>query len=245
MAQGIDIQVISLARATSRRGLARAQLDPTKLAWEFVDAVDGHTLAVVSEYDRKRRLRHKGFDMSTGEIACFLSHRTAWKRSVDRQKPSLILEDDFALQKELREVLSLAETHQDAYDVLRLHGAFARKQKIVRALPHGKHIVKYHKDPSAALAYVVTPDAATALLRTSETLYLTVDNFIGATWLHRLRVRGLLPYPVMPSAAHDHTTITDRPDPKLGPHRKILRECYRIPTAVRAAAYRWRTFAFG
>ena len=46
------------------------------------------------EYDQQTRNRLLGYDLTIGEIGCFMAHRKAWKQVVLLDRACLILEDD-------------------------------------------------------------------------------------------------------------------------------------------------------
>jgi len=91
-----SIIVISLKRSETRRKEFKALLEPSVLEWEILDAVDGLELqSTPPEYHEEKVIRLLGFPLSASEIGCFLSHRLAWARCAEKDRPTLILEDDF------------------------------------------------------------------------------------------------------------------------------------------------------
>ena len=98
----INILVISVATATSRREMQLHQLEQLGLSGEIVDAVtpDDLTAAELGNY-RFSWAR----PLSNGEIACALSHRKAWGIAAKSNSPTLILEDDVLLSDDISDVL--------------------------------------------------------------------------------------------------------------------------------------------
>lgn len=237
MNQEMDIVVISLKHATARRDAAARQLNSTGLRWNFLDAVDGRDLQVLEGYERKKRLRLKGYELSRGEIGCFMSHRRAWENCVTHDRPCLVLEDDFRLNSHLPDTLQTAYGLREQYDLLRLHGSIQRKTKVMRTCS-GYALVKFNKDPLDTAAYIIAPRGAERLLEKSRTYFLSVDNFLAATWLHGIRIRGLLPYPVLLSEAHGKSTIVDRIETRLSIRAKLLKEMRRAPYGLVSSAWR-------
>src|SRR5579863_4877511 len=184
--QGFDIVVISLRRSSERRRQAAQQLDAMRFAWDFLDAIDGMALAYFpEEYDRRSRLRLTGFEMSPGQIGCFLSHRQAWKQCVQRQRPALILEDDFKFQQDLDGVLPYINDNLSAFDLLRLQGLWdGWKHKVLKDYGQ-KKLVKHYYDPSGATAYFIKPECAGVMLEKSQRFHAPVDDFFGHDWIHR------------------------------------------------------------
>lgn len=98
--------VIHLARATQRRAHVAAlrRLSPVPL--EVVDAVDGAKLsdaAIAAVYASEGILQPRyPFEISKGEIGCFLSHRKAWQAIVDSgADAALVFEDDAVVDPDI------------------------------------------------------------------------------------------------------------------------------------------------
>src|SRR5690606_20025823 len=107
--------VIHLKRAVGRRPQVDELLRRLPVPTHVLDAVDGQTLTdaeVASVYRRGLHQPHYPFALRRGEIACFLSHRQAWREIVDRNLDAgLVLEDDVGLDPVLfKKALQLAET---------------------------------------------------------------------------------------------------------------------------------------
>jgi glycosyl transferase, family 25 len=98
--------VIHLARARQRRAHVAAlqRLSPVPLA--VIDAVDGAKLsdaAIAAVYASEGILQPRyPFDISKGEIGCFLSHRKAWQAIVDSGADAgLVFEDDAVVDPDI------------------------------------------------------------------------------------------------------------------------------------------------
>jgi glycosyl transferase family 25 len=232
----ISVQVISLPESTARRASVARQLDPTGLPWTFFDAIRPSALtASPAEYDMRRRKSFTGYPMSEGEIGCFLSHRAVWREVVARQKPCLVLEDDFVIaeDRDLTGLLALIAPHLADFGFIRLNGIFPVQWKPVRLLGgSGLAIVKTRGDPAGTLAYVVMPPAAKRLLETSNSFFVPVDDFLAWGWRHKLGIFSLHPYPIA-AAETLPGAIRDRAKPRLATMAKLRREIYRAPIAIR------------
>jgi glycosyl transferase family 25 len=241
----IDVRVISLRSATDRRAALERQFSTQELDWAFFDAVEGVPADTDAVYDRELRHRLKdGVDLSRGELGCFFSHRTLWQRCAEAGRPLLILEDDVRIECDLKKVLALALEHNDAYDLLRLHGSIPRKPRLIRQLDDQLGLAKFYKDPLDTAAYLVKPETAAVLVRKSRRIFMTVDNFLAAGWIHRQRIRALYPYPVRLSTLHDSSTIGNRINPRPPLGRRIAREIRRMPYSWMATSFRIRDFCF-
>src|SRR5690606_24624421 len=90
--------IIHLARARSRRGQVDELLQHLPVPARILEAVDGQSLPAAELSAVYRRHLHEPpypFGLRAGEIACFLSHRKAWKEIVKRDlDAALVLEDD-------------------------------------------------------------------------------------------------------------------------------------------------------
>lgn len=230
----ISVEVISLPESAARRASVARQLDPTGLSWSFFDAIKPSALAAPPpEYDARKRQSFTGYPMSEGEVGCFLSHRAVWRKIVSRQRPCLVLEDDFAVAEgeDLAGLLTLIAPHLAGFGFIRLNGIFPVRSKPVRQLG-GHAIVKTHRDPAGTLAYVVTPDAAKRLLDASGSFFVPVDDFLAWGWRHKQGIFSLQPYPIRDAAVLPGA-ILDRAKPRLGRAAKLRREIYRAPIGIR------------
>ena len=85
--------VINLARAPERWASMARQAAERGLAIERLEAVDGHDPAALAASSAA-----PDSGLRPGEIACFESHRAAWRRIADGDAPfGLVLEDDVFL----------------------------------------------------------------------------------------------------------------------------------------------------
>lgn len=104
--------IIHLERATDRQPQVEELVRKLPVEADVVTAVDGRTLDAQTISRVYRRSTHKPrypFQLSTNEIACFLSHRKAWKAIVDQELDAgLVLEDDVELTPEFEAAYSAA-----------------------------------------------------------------------------------------------------------------------------------------
>jgi glycosyl transferase family 25 len=237
--QRIELIVVSLERALERRRSVEMQLNQTGLKWSYLDAVDGRKPIDLSNYNSVKRISINGRDMSTCEIACFLSHRLVWERIVETNKTTLILEDDFLLLSRLDEVLQIAIDNSNAFDILRFQGTPASRYKPV--MTYGRWtLVKHHREPRCTAGYIVLPHSAECLLKNSTSFYMPVDDYIATTWLHRLSILSLLPYPI--GVISCQTTINDKSQERLSLYRRISKEFHKFPDGWCDGAYRTWTY---
>jgi glycosyl transferase family 25 len=238
-----DIVVISLRTSVERRVRVARELDATPFAWSFQDAVHGASLpSFPEEYDRKKHLRLLGFDMIPGQIGCFLSHRQVWKKCVETQRLTLVLEDDFEFQQPLAEVLPIVFDNLPHFDVLKLQGhKEGWKYKVLK--DYGRNqLVKHYHDTFGVAAYFVKPESAKILLEKSNPFHAHIDDFFGHDWIHGLKILCVLPYPVKPSGAPTTIGRFDVKKGKLNRAERFLLKLRRLPRSFAKKFYRLRTF---
>ncbi len=233
----IKVLVISIENQKDRRLHISQILNDLGIDWEFVDAVIGKNLeSFPPQYDHTKRMRHFGFHISWGLLGCFLSHRKAWERCIELNQICLILEDDAKPLPELTGSLEIALSIKEHWDLFRLHGIYEMNHLTLHQRDSFK-IIEHLKDPSSAAAFLVKPHAAKKLLTHSEKFYVPNDDFIERSYLHKLRILAIKPYPI----AIEHelpTTITDRFKPKLSIKKRLLKELYKTKDGFSKSLWR-------
>ncbi len=220
------ILVISLPASTKRQAQVRAQLDQTGLSWEFLEAIEGKTLTEPSkEYNRAKVRRLLGFELTSNEIGCFLSHKKAWQRCVKTNTPTLIFEDDFALLPHFKDTITYLMAHRDVWRAVRLQGLFPVTQEVIS--DQGRfRIVRNHGDAVGATAYLIEPTIAQQLIEASCDVYEPLDHFLEHERKHGIAFLAIDPYPVDITGVV--STIIDRPErTSITGLRKVLRSFYR------------------
>jgi glycosyl transferase family 25 len=243
MKQTFDIIVISLRTSVERRAQAARQLDAMPFAWSFQDAIHGASLPTFpEEYDRKTHLHLFGGDMIPGQIGAFLSHRQAWKKCLQTQKLTFILEDDFLFRQKLSEILPIVFDNLSNFDVLKLQGHHEDwKHKVLK--DYGKNkLVRHYHDTFGLVAYFVKPESAKVLLEKSDHFRAHVDDFVGHDWIHGLKILCVQPYPVTCSGQPSTISGFDAGKRKLSRSQKLLLKFRRLPRSAAKKLYRMRTF---
>ena len=197
-------------------------------------------LVSVPEYDGLKCRRYYGYDRTPSEIGCYLAHRKCWKSCAELGLPMLVLEGDVSprfpedLPRQLYNLVSLANT----FDIIRLHGVFPENERIFRkiaAVSPGGTMVQSLGDIMGSAAYFLTPSAAAELLRSSETIYHPVDVFLGATWIHKQRLRTLKPHPFFTLDVPSTIGVRRRPIQNISARLKI--ELFRVRDDIRRLTY--------
>jgi len=156
--------VISLPDCDDRRNIIADQLGRLKIAFEFVDAVDGRDgldPAYENQIDRVGARRSGLYPMSDVEFACALSHVKCYHRIVaDNVSHALILEDDVILNPDLGQFLAGKHYRDAAVTQLYIRRPYVRRG----GEPLFGGYVSYLRAPrierAGAAAYVMSLDAA-------------------------------------------------------------------------------------
>lgn len=193
------------------------------------------------EYDGRTRDRLLGYDLTLGEIGCFMAHRNAWKQVVSLDAVCLILEDDARLRPTLSSAAlqELAGAIHGTNHIVRLFSQRHSAAKTWRELPSGLKIVRPSLPGYSAVAYLLSPVAAAALIARSESFWQTTDDFLDDEAGHGGVVMQAMPEP----AWHEDegcSLIGARVKPSIPWYFKIRREWLRAGRNILAARHRYR-----
>lgn len=190
MSQNFEIHVISLKNQTHRRKKIEAILEGQCLKWSFFDAIAGEDISnYLGMYNREKRLRNLGYDLRINEIACFISHRTLWEECARKGIPFLILEDDIKIKYYVGDFAQAAqivhliiEKIKAEYLFVRLGNLFDRKFQILQKISDDFNIVRYQRDPSTAMGYIISPKLRRFWQRRAKSffvLWITICGVAG------------------------------------------------------------------
>jgi glycosyl transferase family 25 len=234
--------VVSLRTAKSRRVAAARQLEKCGLDFEFFAAVDGSCFSrYVNGFDRWQFRLNTRRDPLPGELGCYASHVALWRVCVDMAQPIVVLEDDFELNPEFRDVIAELETLVSTFGYIRLEPSERRRSMFKRLQPDSydvlrfnDRILKYLSDPPLCmLAYAISPEAAASLLKASGTLSAPVDKFLQRTWEHETPIFALSPAIVRHADHAASSTIGDRSRKSRNPYLLLRRLIYKALGEVR------------
>ena len=229
-------RIISLENQIERRKKMESLMSSANLDWSFFSAISGKDINFSHpNYDRRKRLKFPGHDLTPNEIACFLSHRSLWIECASQEENYLILEDDayglrdYALADEMKSFLNLIEVSVENGYVVRLgNGGYRKVFKKIKNINEEFKLVRYKKDPLCALAYVISPKTARKLIEKSEKFYLPVDDFMWNTNESGCVVLDVDPYFLYAPLEDNPSTIGCRKKPKQGLIKKLFREANRF-----------------
>ena len=204
------------------------QLDNIDIPYRFLDAIRPNlSLGWPISYLRKKRLARYGYDLTAGEIGCYLSHRKSWQDFLDSGNAlCCILEDDVELQPRFTEGLMGLCKHANQWDIVRLYGIFTRGYKNLFEFMPGHRIIDYFYQPSGLQGYVLNRSAAQQLLAHTETMFCAIDDMVDRDWEHKLRIYGIDPY-LIRDPQQFLSSIGNRKRPSMSIWKKLTREIYR------------------
>lgn len=204
----VQILVISLKKSLDRRKQVEQEMQKISLHWAFLSAIDGSALDVPpAEYKPNKVKILQGYALTPNEIGCYLSHKEGWKRCVEKNVPTLILEDDFVLSSDFEATLSVLLNEVTEWSFVRLQGLYEVPFKRVLE-QSGCTLVKNQGDAVGATAYLLKPQVAAQLIQHSVDIYEPVDHFLEHYQKHGIEFLAIRPYPVDITRAK--STIADR-----------------------------------
>jgi glycosyl transferase, family 25 len=142
---------------------------------------------------------HYPFELRSGEVGCFLSHRGIWQWMVDRQIPqALILEDDVAFLANFAQTLAYATKNapDGSYVQFQVRDLKFSSDELACSASQPR-LIRPPVVPLRCTAQLVTLGAAQRLLAFSQTFDRPVDALIQMTWLHCVQVLVALPQSVV------------------------------------------------
>ena len=116
--------IISLNTATARREHIQKEFGKQNIDFEFFNAL---TPDLAKPFAGRMSLQvHEDF-LTSGELACFMSHVSIWQKMVDEQIPHLaVFEDDVYLGERAHLLLNTAEWIKGDWDIIKTE-SFADK----------------------------------------------------------------------------------------------------------------------
>jgi len=162
----MDILVISLPNAKERRDFQQNQLSKLGLEFEFLDATSTHDL---NEATYKQHYQDWQRPLKKTEVACYYSHRRAWDRVIQSNRPALILEDDALLSKCVPELLKDFADKENT-DLINLENR-GRKKFVSRSgesIACNSKLLRLYQDRTGAAGYILWPSGAKKLIQCED-----------------------------------------------------------------------------
>lgn len=185
----MQIYVINLKRASDRLRKVTEEFQKYGLSFERIDAYDakGHS----SEETQANRLpeeqRHFWLmELTDGEIACYLSHKLAWKKLLESgDEWAFVAEDDMAFSADPREVLEVLSWIPESTELVQLSYQFAGRpvKYIGEKHPVGKKycaacVVDYRHGGGATQGYLIHRNLAAKLLAEFPKVHAPIDDML-------------------------------------------------------------------
>lgn len=205
----IQAFIIHLARATARRSQVERLLETCPVPSKILDAVDGRALSqteIDAVYTRESlHTPNYPFEMTVGEVGCFLSHRKAWQAIVDSGLDAgLVIEDDVEIDaKAFTPALALARQHVAELGYIQFQTRPVRSKYETVFHSAGTSLVRPVIGPLRTSAQIVSAAHAKHLLDLTAHIDRPVDGFLQLSWATSLPVCC-----VIPSGVGDRTIQT-------------------------------------
>ncbi|WP_182084656.1 glycosyltransferase family 25 protein [Aureimonas sp. ME7] len=239
----IDFFVINLDRSPERLADIRADAAAHGIELIRIAGVDGKTIPDDERtlLDRQAFLAHHGKRPMPGEYGCYASHLKALEAiAASDCEAGVVLEDDVRLREECVPVLQALLTRDD-WDVVRFAHHRRPKRRVLRALPHGRHLaVPFFGPTGSAAAYIVRQSAAERLARALVPMTLPFDVALERGWATGLRTLDIWDDLVRfgPLSKSSLTQEGERyASRKLKPWRRLPTLAFRTRELVRRARY--------
>ena len=179
--------IINLPKEKTRHNFMKKQMEKLDLEYTFISAVMVSNLSeddyINSGMGWQRPLRKT-------ELACFLSHREAWKQAANSDTHSLILEDDAVLSPSSKDIIHDVIDSLN-FDLLCLETRFRRKKLIgPTQLTTKSKFARLYQDRAGAAAYLLSPAGAKKLYnKTKLSKPGLADAYISSSYeLHAYQI---------------------------------------------------------
>lgn len=209
-----EIFLINLDRSTHRLDDVKKSMSELGLVFQRISAIDGRTISndeINAVYSNTLNNQFYHYNLTLGEIACYMSHRKAWKTFLDSGLDAgVILEDDIVLDplfSELQKPINaLANSDFANWDVIKLAQPFKPKEASLLENLGEFQLVNYKKPPMGGCGYLISREGAKKLLARVP-FFRPVDVDFQWQWETGAHVLGLLPYTVDNSHKHESDII--------------------------------------
>lgn len=181
----MQILIINLPKSKDRLIFQQQQFAKLGLDFEVLPAV---SIADITEQQYEAQAFGWQRPLRKVELACFLSHKTAWERVIELNQPCLILEDDAVLAKNSRQVLdAILQLQISDIDLINLEvrgrKKIISKQEKINLLDAQFKLFELYQDRTGAAGYILYPSGANKLInRLKHTTPAIADGFICASY---------------------------------------------------------------
>ncbi len=239
----MQIRVISLKSATSRRQNIARQFAKVGVPFGFFDAVTPQKApAHIDHYDRFEFRVNCGREATDTEIACYASHLMLWRQCAASGVPYLILEDDAELSASFQAGLLVVSSQIHRLGFVRVSLPEVRASvRLKRLGPFEIHLCR--RAPLLALGYAISPTVASRLARLGATVEEPVDKFLQRFWRFDVPVYATQPPFVRLSSLARESEIGPRVKPSVDTATWFLRAMRKSSNAISRTLYSAQTIS--
>lgn len=146
------------------------------------------------------RIRRFGYDLSDGEIGCFLSHIACVERAMEAGwKRVVIMEDDVEVDDDFAETIARVGELDDRFEFVRLCGLRRRATRFRFPLTAGRRLERLLGPACGTQCYALSRRGMERFLRLGDPLVTQVDIALDRCWEHGMETFAVQPYPVRPA----------------------------------------------
>jgi GR25 family glycosyltransferase involved in LPS biosynthesis len=233
--------IIHLASAVGRQPIVERLQRETAFEPVIIEAVDKAALTdadIKAVYVRELLAPRYPFDLGKGEIACFLSHRSVWRRIAEGSGDfALVLEDDVELESPVFAAqLEWALSAATADDLVRFPRRARTDQGAALAKNDAASLILPVPPGLQTCAALVGRRAAGRLLAQTGTFDRPIDAFLQMNWVHGVRICALQPPCIVEVGRGDGKSLAQ--SGKKSAMEKLRREFvrWRYRSAIRRKA---------
>ncbi len=153
--------VISLKSATDRRHHINQEFQNHNIDFEFFDAL---TPDIAQDYARALGFDIMSASLTSGELACMMSHVAIWKKAIDEKLPYVtIFEDDVYLGEDAEALLNSNNWIEADWHIIKIE-AFAKRallsNKINQVLSNKRQVRQLMGKNLGAAGYILSTKGA-------------------------------------------------------------------------------------
>jgi GR25 family glycosyltransferase involved in LPS biosynthesis len=231
--------ILHLERAISRRPNVEALAASLPIESEVVSAVDGARLTqpeVDRSYARRRFEPRYPFALTRTEVGVFLSHRLAWRRTVeDKLDFAFIFEDDAEVDPAaFPALIEFVAAERGTWDYVLMPAQPIRGGAVV-ARRGALALIRPDAPPLRAIAQAVSADAARRLLDRTQPFDRPVDTLMQMPWVTGQPALVASPSPVRDVSLKSGGSTVQRKGMRLAERlrHEAMRPIYRAQVLAR------------
>lgn len=240
-ADQIPVYYINVSARLDRRQFMEEQFTRLGIVADRVDAV------TIAEVGDDRMLPHADpanpWAMTRVEVACVMSHESAWRQMLDAGHPfALILEDDVVMGEGLTAFLDPAFSVDLAADVVKLETMYERVRlgRAVRTVAGRFEVRQLLASHMGAAAYIISAGMARRALADPALPLMSVDRYLFSRGGPIIPSRGLYQVDPAPAVQLEHYR-GGKPAEASRSDLRGDRDSHRA-SVPQPLSYRWRDF---